>query len=109
LHERAQATGFDALVIGPLTGDAFAHVAGLLIERSALLRERSERTRQSAADLVRRSDTHEAGWPLPPSQRGRRRSRLRPATTPCLRAYQAAVPPDHRAAADVATKAIVSS
>jgi two-component system, cell cycle response regulator DivK len=55
LHQRAQATGFDALLIEPLTGAAFAHVAGLLIERAALLRERSKKIRQSAADVVRRS------------------------------------------------------
>jgi CheY-like chemotaxis protein len=55
LQQRARSAGFDALLIKPVTATTFADVARLLVERAALLRQRSTRLLERGAALRERS------------------------------------------------------
>ena len=55
LQQRARSAGFDALLITPVTASTLADVARLLIERAALLRQRSTRLLNRGAALRERS------------------------------------------------------
>ena len=55
LQQRARSAGFDALLITPVTASTLVDVARLLIERAALLRQRSTRLLNRGAALRERS------------------------------------------------------
>jgi PleD family two-component response regulator len=57
LEHDARRAGLDALLIMPVTAATLGEVAGLLIARAALLRERSRRPLQNGAALRARSAT----------------------------------------------------
>ena len=55
LHHGAECAGFDALLLKPVTATTLAQIGGLLIDRAALLRQRSAKLQKRVGESPRRT------------------------------------------------------